>query len=63
MHKMPFTDESFDIVVFSWVLGYNTNQKQAVSEAIRVLKPNGIVAIGEQWDPTPVQEFQANGKG
>ena len=57
MHKMPFTDESFDIVVFSWVLGYSTNQKQAVSEAIRVLKPNGIVAIGEQWDPTPVQEI------
>lgn len=54
MHDMPFEDNSFDVVVFSWVLGYSTNQKKAVSEAIRVLKNHGFLCIGEQWDPTPI---------
>ena len=57
MHKMPFADQSFDIVVFSWVLGYSTNQALAISEAARVLKKPGFIAIGEQWDPTPVSEI------
>jgi len=57
MHNMPFQDQSFDVVVFSWVLGYSKNQKLAISEAHRVLKKPGIIAIGEQWDPTPVAQI------
>lgn len=53
MHEMPFPDDQFDIVIFSWVLGYSVNQKKAVSEAVRCVKLNGLVGIGEQWDPTP----------
>ena len=56
MHAMAFADQTFDIVVFSWVLGYSKNQKKAVEEAVRVLKPNGFIGIGEQWDPTPVEQ-------
>jgi len=52
---MPFEGLFFDIVVFSWVLGYSSNQRLAISEAVRVIKPGGIIAIGEQWDPTPVE--------
>ena len=52
---MPFSSDSFDVVVFSWVLGYSTNQKQAVMEAVRVLKNGGYICIGEQWDPTPIE--------
>ena len=53
MHDMPFEDNSFDIIVFSWVLGYSVNQQKAVAEAVRCVKPNGLVGIGEQWDPQP----------
>ena len=56
MHNIPFEDSSFDVVNFSWVLGYSTNQKQAVQEAYRVVKPEGLIGIGEQWDPTPIAE-------
>ena len=56
MHQIPFEDNSFDVVNFSWVLGYSSNQKQAVQEAYRVVKPEGLIGIGEQWDPTPIAE-------
>ena len=55
MHQIPFEDNSFDIVIFSWVLAYSSNQPKAVSEAIRVLKRNGLLGIGEQWDPAPIE--------
>ncbi len=56
MHDMPFEENFFDVVLFSWVLGYSTNQKLAVKEGIRVLKPSGIIGIGEQWYPKPISE-------
>ncbi len=59
MHDMPFKDEEFDIVIFSWVLGYSTNQKIAVKEAVRVLKDGGYICIGEQWDPAPIDAISS----
>ncbi len=55
MHHLDFEDNSFDVIIFSWVLGYSTSQRKAVAEAVRCVKPNGLVGIGEQWDPTPVE--------
>jgi SAM-dependent methyltransferase len=57
MHAMPYPDACFDVVVFSWVLGYSKNQKQAVAEAVRVARPGGLVAIGEQNEPVPQEEL------
>lgn len=59
MHSMPFPDDSFGIVVFSWVLGYSTNQTKAVQEAIRVLNNQGYLCIGVQWDPTPIEQVSS----
>jgi SAM-dependent methyltransferase len=59
MHAMPYPDKTFDAVVFSWVLGYSKNQKKAVSEAIRVTKPGGLIAIGEQNEPQDPEEVNA----
>ena len=55
MHEMIYADNSFDVIIFSWVLGYSKSQVKAVSEAVRCVKPNGLIGIGEQWDPTPVE--------
>ena len=48
IHKIPFPDNSFDIVILGWVLAYSTTPKTAVDEIIRVSRDRGIVMIG--WD-------------
>lgn len=43
--KMPFDDNSFDLVIIGWVLVYTNEPGQAIKEVIRVLKNNGIVSM------------------
>jgi ubiquinone/menaquinone biosynthesis C-methylase UbiE len=46
MQKLPFKDESFDEVVASHSVCYvNTGLQEALSEMIRVTKPNGKIRI------------------
>jgi len=52
MHAMPYGNDSFDVIVLGWVLGYSQNVPKAVSEIIRVAKPGAYVAIGHENDPT-----------
>ena len=43
--RLPFADDSFD-VVYSWgVLHHTPNTEQAVGEALRVLKPTGRLCV------------------
>ncbi|MGA0392584.1 MAG: class I SAM-dependent methyltransferase [Rhodospirillales bacterium] len=53
MHAMPYGNDSFDVIILGWVLGYSQNVKKAVSEIIRVAKPGAYIAIGHENDPTP----------
>jgi SAM-dependent methyltransferase len=46
MHKMPYEDNSFDVVVLGWVIAYSDTPEIAAKEVVRVLKNGGIVAIG-----------------
>lgn len=49
---MPFADESFDIVLSSWVLHNivrRKERKKALAEMARVLKPNGEIVIADVW--------------
>jgi ubiquinone/menaquinone biosynthesis C-methylase UbiE len=45
--KLPFKDDSFDMLFLVAVLGEVANQKAFLSEARRVLKPEGILSISE----------------
>ena len=45
IQKMPFADESFDIVFGDQVLGHIENQELALKEIYRVTKKNSIVAF------------------
>jgi len=48
MHRMPFSDNTFDIVFGSAVLHHSKNLKEAFAEIRRVLKPGGkLVLINE----------------
>lgn len=56
--KLPFKDQIFDKIVMSEVLEHVQNEKKTLSEAYRVLKPNGIFALTTcninypfLWDP------------
>lgn len=46
MHNLPFNDNSFDIIVLGWVLGYSNTPRQVAEEIIRVARPGCIVSIG-----------------
>lgn len=53
MHAMPYGNDTFDVIILGWVLGYSQNVPKAASEIIRVAKPGAYVAIGHENDPTP----------
>jgi SAM-dependent methyltransferase len=57
MHNTPFEDSSFDAVVSAWCITYSKTPKIVITETIRILKPNGISAIGlDYW---PLNEKQS----
>ena len=45
MHAMPYPDDSFDIVMLGWVLGYSSDPQKVADEVMRVCRPGGYVAI------------------
>ena len=51
MHKLPYPDRSFHVVISSWVLGYSSDPKLAVDEMVRVTGHNGLLAVGMTYDP------------
>jgi len=43
---LPYNDNSFDAVISGMTFGTLPNQKKAVDEMVRVVKPGGLVCIG-----------------
>ncbi len=46
MHDMPYDDDTFDVVILGWVIGYSKDCKKVADEVVRVAKPGGYVAVG-----------------
>jgi hypothetical protein len=46
-HNLEFSDESFDIVFWAGSFAYATDLQKAASQAVRVVKKPGIVAVGD----------------
>jgi ubiquinone/menaquinone biosynthesis C-methylase UbiE len=44
--SLPFSDHSFDIVLTGMAFGILPDQKKAVKEMFRVLRPGGLVSLG-----------------
>ncbi|HEU5100019.1 MAG TPA: glycosyltransferase [Roseiflexaceae bacterium] len=58
IHRLPFADNSFDKVLMSEVLEHLADDRAAMSEVFRVLKPGGVLALSVPhadypllWDP------------
>ncbi len=43
--SLPFESNSFDAVISGMVLGFIPNQKSAVAEMVRLLRPGGVLAV------------------
>jgi ubiquinone/menaquinone biosynthesis C-methylase UbiE len=43
--SIPFDNNSFDAIISGMMYGLVPNQQRVLSEMVRVLKPNGVVAI------------------
>lgn len=59
MHKLPYENESWNVVLLGWVIAYSDNPEMACNEITRVTKNNGIVAVGVQYHPLSVEEIKA----
>lgn len=47
--KLPFDNESFDLIISGNALSFVENKSTAFEELIRVLKPNGFISIVPIW--------------
>jgi ubiquinone/menaquinone biosynthesis C-methylase UbiE len=56
MEKLPFNDESFDIVCSTGALSYGDN-KLVMNEIYRVLKPGGMLFILDSLNNNPIYRF------
>lgn len=51
MLKMPYEDNTFDVLFAGWVIAYTDKVKDAISEFIRVSKNGAIICIGISHKP------------
>ena len=47
IYRLPFADNTFDAVFIHAVLGHLNEPSQALAEAYRVSKPNGVIGVRE----------------
>ncbi len=57
---IPFADATFDYVICSHVLGHVLDEKKAIEEMFRVLKPNGVAFILTLIRPDNVHTFETS---
>lgn len=57
MHAMPYDDDSFDVVILGWVLGYSRDNATVATEVLRVARPGAFVLIGCQYNPSSNEEL------
>lgn len=51
MHNLEFADNSFDVVYVLYTLSYSYDLGKACAEIVRVLRNDGLVAVGFQHTP------------
>ena len=49
MHNTRFADSYFDVIICGWTLSYSNEPQKFAHEALRIIKNNGIIAIGIEY--------------
>lgn len=57
MHDLPYPDHAFDATVMSFVLSYSDRRERAAAEMVRVTRPEGLIAVGVEWNPLTDEEI------
>lgn len=53
MHKLPYANDEFDVVISSWVINYSRTPDLALKEMTRVAKRGALLAIGSSHAHAP----------
>lgn len=51
VHELPFADDTFDTVLLDQVLTLTGRQREAIREAVRVLRPDGMLLVLDRIGP------------
>jgi len=57
MHKMPYEDNTWDVMILGWVIAYSDNPVLAAQEIVRVSKHNAIISLGVEYHPLSIEEI------
>lgn len=57
MHDMPYSSNSFDLVIMGWVFAYSEDLEKVAHEVVRVTKPGGIISNGNNFIPDDTKAF------
>lgn len=49
MHRTPYPDDSWDIVVCGWTLSYSSEPRKVAQEIVRICRDGGLVAIAVEY--------------
>jgi SAM-dependent methyltransferase len=58
MHKIPFEDNSFDVVICGWTLGYSATPDIAAKEMLRVAKNGALIAIAQEYSTLTKEDIE-----
>lgn len=56
-HCTNFNSNSFECIISGWVLKYSTNKEKMMNEMIRVVKNEGLIAIGIEYLDDKLKNF------
>jgi SAM-dependent methyltransferase len=56
--RLPFTDASFDVLVFNEVIEHVDDDRETIKDALRVLRPGGHIVI---YAPNRLYPFETHG--
>lgn len=56
MHQTGFESNSFDVIICGWTLSYSNKPKQFSDEMIRIIKDNGVLAIGVEYSTLSLED-------
>lgn len=62
MHQMPFSDNSFDVILLGWVLSYSKDWTTVALEIIRSAKHGAIIAISADYSDASTVSPKFNGE-
>lgn len=59
-HNTTFDENTFDCILSGWVLKYSSDQEKMITEMVRIINHNGIIAIGIEYYKPETNKYFGN---